>query len=101
MPSRNLMATAVAVLALLSGCEMPQEEVSKIVLPEPDSPGALVLKENCSSCHGAPSPSVHTAEEWPNTLYRMQEHRRMTGYSLIVPEELEQLLDYLKRYAKG
>jgi len=100
MPNRNLIAVLV-LLALLSGCEMPQGGASKVVLPESDSLGAQVLKENCSKCHGVPSPAVHTAEEWPNVIYRMQEHRRMTGYSLIVPEELELLLDYLKRNAKS
>jgi hypothetical protein len=100
MPSRNVIVAA-ALLALLSGCDVQQGGTGKVVLPEPDSPGARILKENCSKCHGAPGPAVHTAEEWPNVIYRMQEHRRMTGYSLIVPDELELLLDYLKRHAKS
>lgn len=100
MPSRKVIVAAV-LLALVAGCDMPQGGASKVVLPEPDSPGAVVMKENCSSCHAAPSPAVHTAEEWPGVIYRMQEHRRMTGYALIVPEELEPLLDYLKRHSKG
>jgi cytochrome c5 len=100
MPSRSLIAAA-ALAALLAGCEMPKGGVSKVVLPEPESAGAKVMKEGCSSCHAAPSPAVHTAEEWPNTLYRMQEHRRMNGYALITPEQLGVLLEYLQRHSQN
>ncbi|MDZ4263574.1 MAG: hypothetical protein U1B30_14745 [Pseudomonadota bacterium] len=100
MQSRNVIAAAL-LLTLVAGCEMPQGGAGKGVLPEPESPGAIVMKESCSSCHAAPSPAVHTAEEWPGVIYRMQEHRRMTGYTLIAPEELGLLLDYLKRHAKA
>ncbi len=99
MRSRNV-ATAALLLALVAGCEMPQGGASKVVLPEPESLGAVVMKGNCSSCHAAPGPAVHTAEEWPSVIYRMQEHRRMNGYAVIGPEELELLLDYLKRHSK-
>ncbi len=100
MPSCNVIA-AVALLALVTGCDMPQGGSSKVVLPEPELPGAVVMKDNCSSCHAVPSPAVHTAKEWPNIIYRMQEHRRMNGYVLITPEELALLLDYLQRHSKG
>lgn len=100
MPNRDLL-TAVVLLALLAGCDLPQGNATKVVLPEPESAGAKVMKDNCASCHAAPSPAVHTAEEWPNVIYRMQEHRRMNGYALIIPEQQELLLDYLKRHAKG
>ncbi len=100
MLNRNVVSS-VALLVLFTGCDISSGGVGKVLLPEPESRGALVMKESCSSCHAAPSPGVHTAEEWPNVIYRMQEHRRMTGYTLIAPEELEPLLDYLQRHAKG
>lgn len=100
MSNRNLLASA-ALLMLLAGCDLPQGNVTKVSLPEPESAGAKVMKDNCANCHAAPSPSVHTAGEWPNVIYRMQEHRRMNGLSLIAPEQQELLLDYLKRHAKG
>ena len=100
MLNRNLIV-AVALLVLLAGCDTSSDKTSKVVLPEPDSAGAQLLKANCSSCHGAPSPAVHTAEEWPNVVYRMQEHRRMRSYGPIAPEDLEQLIAYLKHHAKA
>lgn len=100
MSNRNIAGAALSLL-VLAGCGTPEGEIKPVVLPDPESAGAKVLKEHCSSCHGAPSPVVHTAEEWPNIVYRMQEHRRMNGYTLIVPEQEQQLLDYLKQYAKG
>lgn len=100
MSRRNVVA-AGALLVLATGCEIPHGGASKVVLPEPESAGAQVLKENCSSCHAAPSPSVHTAKEWPNVIYRMLEHRRMRSFGPIAPADQEQLLDYLQRHAKS
>ena len=85
---------------LLTACELPQGE-SKITLPEPESPGAKLVKKFCSDCHAPPSPKVHTAKEWPNVIYRMQEHRRMNAYSPMLDHELEQMLDYLQQFAKS
>ena len=42
MRSRNV-ATAALLLALVAGCEMPQGGASKVVLPEPESLGAVVM----------------------------------------------------------
>lgn len=91
----------VAVFALLlAACELPQGE-SKISLPEPESAGAKLVKKFCSDCHAPPSPMAHTADEWPNVLYRMQERRRMKAYSLMLEHEQEQMLDYFQRFAKS
>ncbi len=85
---------------LLSACELPQQS-SHTVLPDPDSEGALVMKQYCSDCHAPPSPAAHTAKEWPNVIYRMQERRRMKAYTLMDEREEKLLLDYLKEYAKS
>ncbi len=95
--SRTLIAMSVMVVA---GCELPQTQ-TKISLPEPGSEGALMMKEFCSDCHAPPSPLVHTAEEWPNVIYRMQERRRMKAYDLIGEPERIILLEYLEKFAKS
>lgn len=85
---------------LLAACELPQQS-SHTVLPEPESDGAQVMKQFCSDCHAPPSPAAHTAEEWPNVIYRMQERRRMKAYTLMDERQEEVLLDYLKEFAKS
>lgn len=85
---------------VVAGCELPQTE-SRISLPEPDSEGAQVLKKYCSVCHAPPSPLVHSAKEWPNVIYRMQERRRMKAYELIAEPEQTILLEYLEKFSKS
>ncbi len=87
-------------LIVLSACEMPAQQKSAVKLPEPESAGVAMMKEFCASCHAPPSPTVHTAEEWPNVIYRMQERRRMEAYELMNDDERGTLLEYLKRQAK-
>jgi len=86
----------------LAGCDTPQQPaVSANILPEPASEGAQVMKKFCSDCHAPPSPATHTAEEWPNVVYRMQERRRMKAYQMMDEHEHALLLDYLIKFAKG
>lgn len=85
---------------ILMACEMPVQQKSAVKLPEPGSPGVAMMKEFCASCHAPPSPTTHTAKQWPNVLYRMQERRRMEAYELLNDDELAILLNYLKRHAK-
>ncbi|ALP51741.1 hypothetical protein Tel_00505 [Candidatus Tenderia electrophaga] len=85
---------------LLIACELPQQS-SHTVLPASDSKGAQLMKKYCSDCHAPPSPAAHTAKEWPNVIYRMQERRRMKAYTLIDENEERLLLDYLKEFAKS
>lgn len=60
-----------------------------------------MVKKFCSDCHAPPSPLAHTAEEWPNVLYRMQERRRMKAYELMSEHELDVTLKYLQQFAKS
>ncbi len=86
-------------LALLQACGESLQG-KKIEVPEPESAGAKVFVKYCSDCHAPPKPSVHIAVEWPNVLYRMQERRRMKAYTLMLPDELDTLTEYLQKHAK-
>ncbi len=90
----------VLLISVLAGCELPQGE-SKISLPAPESEGAQMMRKHCAACHAPPSPLVHTAKEWPNVIYRMQERRRMKAYELISGPEETILLGYLQKFAKS
>ena len=86
---------------MLSACELSSQQASKAELPEPGSPGAVLLKEFCSNCHAPPRPAAHSADEWANVVFRMQERRRMEGYKLLADDEVSTLVEYLQRNAKG
>lgn len=64
------------------------------------SPGAEAVRKYCTGCHGAPSPTAHTAPEWPNVLYRMQRNREKRGLNPIPKSEFELIGNYLRENAK-
>jgi cytochrome c5 len=45
-------------------------------LPSPDSHGATVLSLYCTQCHDLPTPAMHTANEWPDVVARMENYLR-------------------------
>lgn len=54
------------------GPGLPPETFTEADLPEPESYGAGMLKAYCDRCHWLPAPAMHSAEEWPLLLRRMQ-----------------------------
>ncbi len=45
-------------------------------LPEPEARGASLQQVYCVQCHGVSSPKMHTSEEWPILLRRMNMRMR-------------------------
>jgi mono/diheme cytochrome c family protein len=78
-------------------------------LPDPKSNGAQILVYYCTQCHNLPSPSMHTAEEWPAVADRMfLRMSRMSGrggmgmmMDVDMPsmEEQQEIVDYLKAHS--
>lgn len=54
------------------GPGLPPETFTEADLPEPGSYGAGMLKAYCDRCHWLPAPAMHSAEEWPLLIRRMQ-----------------------------
>jgi len=75
------------------------------LLPDPDSDGARLLQRYCTQCHNLPGPGMHTADEWPAVLRRMEMHMsmhdRMMG-GVEIPDAIEtvDLLSYLQANAQ-
>ena len=69
-------------------------------LPDPHSPGAVLLMGYCTECHGAPSPAAHPANEWAQVVARMQNWRITKGMGEIPSKDVLPLVDYLKRHAQ-
>lgn len=69
-------------------------------LPEPDSPGARLYAERCSSgCHRIYAPSLIKPDMWKITVQRMEPLIERAGQPAITPSERTLLLDYLAKHS--
>jgi hypothetical protein len=91
VPRSLLTATAGVLLLGAVGCEP--------ALPEPDSPGATVLRERCRGCHRLSAPGSMTIDMWRVQIARMHERFAQAQRPWLTPDEERTLLDYLQRHA--
>ena len=68
-------------------------------LPDPQAPGALVLKERCTGCHGLSAPGSMTLEMWKVQVAHMQGEFARRGLPWLTAAEERALLDYLAAHA--
>ncbi len=87
---------AACAFAFMAVCS----QEASAALPDPD-PGAALVAGYCTQCHGAPSPSSHSAREWAGVVDRMQNWRVIKGFGAIPDGDLRPLLDYLKRHGRA
>lgn len=74
-------------------------------LPDPRSSGAHLLAKYCTQCHELPGPGLHTRDEWPSVLDRMNQRMQMMGgmmHDIAAPDrdELRMLMVYLQQHAQ-
>ena len=75
-PGDNATATAEPnredqLLLAAAKVALPPTGVTAGDLPEPASRGALLVVQYCSQCHALPTPSAHSATDWPGVARRM------------------------------
>ncbi|HEX9579991.1 MAG TPA: hypothetical protein VF970_02715 [Gemmatimonadales bacterium] len=72
-------------------------------LPLPGSEGAALVAKYCSMCHAMPTPSLHSATDWPSVLRRMwlRMERVDTTFHVPVPTPGERvaMLQYMLNHA--
>jgi hypothetical protein len=68
-------------------------------LPDPDSPGAVVLRERCAGCHPLYAPGTMTVEMWKVQVARMRGQFERRGLPWLTPHEERALMDYLAAHA--
>jgi hypothetical protein len=68
---------------------LPPPGINVADLPDGTSRGAAALAQYCTQCHDLPSPSMHSATDWPGVLRRMwlRMDRLPANYQLQVPDE--------------
>jgi len=79
-------------------------EQARAALPDDSSEGAQLVGTYCSQCHAAPSPSLHSANEWSAVAVRMRGRMQDAGgagQGVKVPTagEFETIVNYLGRHA--
>ncbi len=77
-------------------------------LPDPQSKGVQLLVYYCTQCHNLPSPSMHSAGEWPavaNRMFRRMSRMSGTGgmgmmmsVEMPSPEEQRLIVAYLESH---
>ncbi len=65
-----------------------------------DSPAGQRFQTLCSQCHATPSPTQHTAREWPRVVLRMKAHMRNAGKRVPDAETTQQVVGYLQKHGK-
>jgi len=81
----------VPLLAVAAGCGP--------ALPDPEAPGAHVLRERCVGCHQLYAPGSMTLAMWKVQIGRMREEFARRGMPWLAPDEERALLDYLAAHA--
>ena len=62
---------------------------------------SAVASEYCAACHALPQPTLHSADEWPLVVRRMEGYMRAQGRSVPSPEDERRILAYLERKQDG
>lgn len=68
-------------------------------LPDPETPGARVLRARCAGCHRVYPPASMTAAMWQFQVERMRAEFARRGLPWLAPEEERVLLEYLAAHA--
>ena len=104
-----------------TGVGLPPSNFAASDLPEPESHGAVLLEAYCDRCHWLPAPQMHSADEWPLLMRRMQTRAEtlrerlggpiteslmgeyvlagMATAAVPSPEELAVMTEYVQRHA--
>ena len=85
------LLTWLAALVLVVGCGG--------ALPDPDAPGARVMRARCAGCHRVYAPSTMTVDMWKVQVARMQALFAQRGIPALTPDEERVLIDYLTAHA--
>lgn len=66
------------------------------VTPPPPGKGRDAFLASCSRCHAAPDPGLHSKEEWPVVLARVERNMKRMNVATPTGLESEDILSYLQ-----
>lgn len=99
-----------AMMSRMMGTQLPPD-IDPQDLPDPQSEGARLLARYCTQCHNLPGPGMHTADEWPGVVDRMNQRMQMMSDHGMMgmmmgrieapsESELRELVAYLQAHAQ-
>jgi mono/diheme cytochrome c family protein len=65
------LSRADQLLLAAAKVALPPSGVAAGDLPDPQSRGAQLVFQYCSQCHSLPTPTMHSATDWPSVARRM------------------------------
>ncbi len=65
------------------------------------SPSARLFARRCSVCHETPSPSAHTAAEWPRVVQKMRSNMAKMDVQPLTAPEVDSVTTYLQAHGGG
>jgi len=87
------------------GDQLSPPDIKSEHLPEPESEGVKLLSTYCTQCHDLPAPGLHTADEWPAVVQRMNSRMQIMAdrgmmHNARAPSkaEIESILAYLQKH---
>lgn len=90
---RLLLASARAAL--------PPPGLTAADLPDPQSEGARAVAQFCTACHNLPTPTIHSATDWPSVMRRMWLRMELLPAGLRVPVPTEEQRQAIVNYLLG
>lgn len=72
---------------------LPPSGIAAADLPQPNSEGARLVVAYCVRCHALPTPTIHSATDWPSVLRRMwlRADRVAPAFNVPVPTTAERI----------
>ncbi len=99
----DALTPADALLLATAKVGLPPAGITAADLPDPSTPGATLIANYCAQCHELPSPTMHSATDWPSVVRRMwlRMERLPTGMAIQLPDEggRATMLTYLTGHA--
>lgn len=93
------LAPADQLLLAAAKVALPPSGVAPGDLPDPQSRGAQLVIQYCTQCHSLPSPTMHSATDWPSVARRMWLRMEMlpesVGVKVPLPADRYTILTYL------
>ncbi len=83
------------VFILVEGCTSEPKN-----LTSEEKEGYELYKSYCQQCHRLQSPKLHTANEWPKTVNKMQSYMKEKNKKLIDNDQKAKIPVFLKSRAR-
>lgn len=87
------------ILAYLQ--ENAQKPLAHGLSPYLESEAGQAFHQVCSQCHPLPSPSQHTAAQWPSVVARMRGYMTSSGRAVPTEKKMSEIIKFLQEHSSS